>query len=293
MENKLISNYSRNEYSQNGEDGIIEYILNKLPIRDNWCVEFGAVDGIYLSNTFNLIKNKKYKAVLIEANKNKYKELRKNLSHFDCLLINKFINFEGTDSLDNTLAKTPITKDFDFLSIDIDGNDYWIFESLQYYKPKLICIEYNPSIPNDEDYIQKRDFTISRGSSAKSIVNLATEKKYHLISTTYSNLFFIHSDYYYLFNELNNKLNNLRDDNSIRIYAYVGYDGTIIYSKPLKLIWHNFIVEKDELQIIPSIIRKHPPDYNLIEKFIFFIFLFKRKPIEAIKRAIKVMKRLI
>ena len=48
------------------------------------------------------------------------------MSQFNFLLLNKFINFQGKDSLDNTLLKTLITRDFDFLSINIYGNDYWI-----------------------------------------------------------------------------------------------------------------------------------------------------------------------
>ena len=59
MEANKISNHSRNDYSQNGEDGIIEYILNKIPNRESWCVEFLAVNGLFLSNTFSLIENKR------------------------------------------------------------------------------------------------------------------------------------------------------------------------------------------------------------------------------------------
>jgi hypothetical protein len=48
----LFDNLKKNVYSQNGEDGIIDYILNKIPDKDNWCCEFGAWDGKYLSNTY-------------------------------------------------------------------------------------------------------------------------------------------------------------------------------------------------------------------------------------------------
>lgn len=75
-----LSDYSKKIYSQNGEDGIIDQILKMIPEnkKTNWCVEFGAWDGKHLSNTYNLIHNKNYSAVLIEGDQKKHKELVKN-----------------------------------------------------------------------------------------------------------------------------------------------------------------------------------------------------------------------
>ena len=57
----MFQKYKKNFYSQNGEDGIVLEILKrlKLNLRNKWCCEFGAWDGIHGSNTFNLIKKKK------------------------------------------------------------------------------------------------------------------------------------------------------------------------------------------------------------------------------------------
>jgi hypothetical protein len=66
--------YSKNIYSQNGEDGIIEELLKRLNITKGWVCEFGAWDGILLSNTFNLVKNG-FDAVFIEGDVNKYNDL--------------------------------------------------------------------------------------------------------------------------------------------------------------------------------------------------------------------------
>ncbi|MGA2435368.1 MAG: hypothetical protein ABSG25_08785, partial [Bryobacteraceae bacterium] len=77
--NKInLSNFKNNIYSQNGEDGIIEEILNIIPDKNKWCCEFGAWDGIFLSNTHNLIKNKDYSSIQIEADSTKYLELVNN-----------------------------------------------------------------------------------------------------------------------------------------------------------------------------------------------------------------------
>ena len=72
MKKGTLNNFSNQIYSQFGEDGILLEILSRLGDKnlDKWCVEFGARDGISDSNTFNLIKNHNYKAVLIEGDKN-------------------------------------------------------------------------------------------------------------------------------------------------------------------------------------------------------------------------------
>lgn len=75
-----LLDHQRNVYSQTGEDRVVEKILETLPQTDKWCVEFGAWDGLYLSNTRNLIETKGYSAVLIEADKNKFRDLQHNYS---------------------------------------------------------------------------------------------------------------------------------------------------------------------------------------------------------------------
>ena len=94
--------------------------------------------------------NKGWSGVLIEANKKKFRELQKTyLDVSKAVLINEFVNISGQNTLDEILSKTAIPKEFDFLSIDIDSTDYHIWESLEIYRPKLVVIEFNPSIPNN------------------------------------------------------------------------------------------------------------------------------------------------
>jgi len=284
MNNFLYSQFARNEYSQFGEDGILEKILEKIESKDGWCVEFGAWDGIHLSNTFNLIKNKGYRPVLIEADKKKFQDLQRNMAPFNAVLINEFVEFEGANTLDNILGRTSIPKNFDFLSIDIDGNDYWIFDSLVDYRPKVICIEYNPSIPNDVDYVQPRDFSVKRGAGAMSLCQLAKRKSYELIATTRCNLFFVDKELFHLFQVEDNKLTSLRDDSSCRIYAFVGYDGTIIYSKPIHFYWHDLDIKSEKHQWLPGFLRTFPSDYSAFQKILFVAYLTFREPLLAWRR---------
>ena len=66
-ESAYLQEFRRDVTSQYGEDGIIEKTLELLDEPTKWCVEFGAWDGRHLSNTYDLIVNKGYSAVMIEA----------------------------------------------------------------------------------------------------------------------------------------------------------------------------------------------------------------------------------
>jgi hypothetical protein len=187
----MLRTYAQNVTSQFGENGILEETLRRIGTQcstDNWCAEVGASDGIYLSNTYPLISQRAFSAVLIEANATKYRELCMNMVRGDVHKICEFVSFDGSSALDELLARTPIPRDFDLLSIDIDGCDYFIFESLTRFTPKVVCIEYNESIPNDVEFVQPKDMSIRQGASARSISRLAGRKGYTLVSATTANL---------------------------------------------------------------------------------------------------------
>ncbi|RZB36739.1 MAG: hypothetical protein SRB2_01818 [Desulfobacteraceae bacterium Eth-SRB2] len=149
-----LLDFKSDTYSQTGEDGIIKKILEIIPQNDKWCVDFGAWDGLYLSNTRNLIEAKCYSAILIEGNKIKFAELQKNYAqNKNVITINRFVGFENENNLDQILKMTPIQNDFDFLSIDIDGNDYHVWKAMSDYNPKIVCIEFNPTIPTEIEFI--------------------------------------------------------------------------------------------------------------------------------------------
>jgi hypothetical protein len=78
---KSLEEFRSNTYSQAGEDGLISEILSRISTSydiDHWCCEFGAWDGLYLSNTARLIREDKYNAILIEGDKKKLKDLQFN-----------------------------------------------------------------------------------------------------------------------------------------------------------------------------------------------------------------------
>ena len=273
MKRESLNNFSKKIYSQFGEDGILLEILNRLKNKnlDKWCVEFGAKDGISYSNTYNLIKHYNYNAVLIEGDKKYFKKLSKNLPQKNIIKINKFVNFSGPNNLDEILGSTVIPENFDILSIDIDGCDFYIFESLIKYKPKIVCIEFNHLIPNSIEFVQKKDFKIKQGSSAKSLIKLAGKKDYKLVGSSFSNLFFIDKEYFNLVTEKEVLLEDLIDDHEIKNFIFSSYDGTLHTTKPVKLGWHKIELKNEKIQILPKFLRHFPDDYNFFQKIIFLI----------------------
>ena len=248
-----LQKYSKNITSQYGEDGIIEQIFNFLPIqKDYWCVEFGAGDGVYLSNTYNLITNKGWNGLLIEGNSQKFPSLESTYeSNHKVHLLNKEVQYDGKNTLNNIFKNTPIPLKFDLLSIDVDGIDYHLWESLKNYKPKVIIIEFNPSIPSDISFVQSKDFNVNHGNSLNSIITLGKDKGYELIATTSSNGIFLDKEYFSLFNISNNSIENMWNTKPTPPRIFQLYDGTIVLSEDFKLIWHDTKVGRYDLQKLP------------------------------------------
>lgn len=178
-----------NIYSQYGEDGVLEYLLSNLNIELGECCEFG-MSGIKYSNTFNLVKNKNWHAVYIERAPHHLKNLKEIMNGYDVNLIDKSLEITGENNLDNILSTTKLKKDFDILSIDVDGIDYHIWDSLKNYIPKIVIIEINPFIKKDIEYINNGKLF---SSSFASVVKLGESKGYKLVCMT-GNLIFVKSE---------------------------------------------------------------------------------------------------
>jgi hypothetical protein len=283
--NTWLLDYKNNVYSQGGEDGIIQRMLEILPETDSWCVEFGALDGRYLSNTCNLIENKYFSAVLIEADKKKFQTLETQYSgNNNVTTLNQFVGFDASDSLDRILTETLIPTNFDLLSIDIDGNDYHVWQAFSVYQPKIVIVEFNPTIPTHVEYVQEANPNVSKGSSLKALVELGKSKGYELVSVLKVNAIFVKAEYFPLFEIANNSPAELRLDLSSITYLYVGYDGEIILDGKQTLPWHRMPINSRRLQMLPKMLRKFPGDYTLFQKVLFAGYLLVRNPREFKKQ---------
>lgn len=275
-----------------GEDGILEKILKTIPKNDKWCVEFGAWDGKFLSNTRNLIENQDYSAILIEGSKTKFKDLQKNyLKNSKVITINQFVGFNKKNNLDQILIDTPIPVDFDFLSIDIDGNDYHVWKTMSKYKPKIICIEFNPTIPTEIRFVQPPDPSVNQGASLLSLVELGKEKGYKLISVLPVNAFFVKSEYYPLFQIKNNSPELLRTNLNAITNLFIGYDGKVFLHGSKKLPWHDIELDESKFQPLPFFLRKYPGNYNTIEKILFAMYLLFINPVIFTTKAFHRLQR--
>jgi len=188
--------YNKNVHSQNGEDGILEELLLRLNITSGYVCEFGAWDGIHLSNTFSLVE-KGFSAVYIEGDSDKFKDLLVTQQKYPAITaINEYVDHikDSEKSLDAILKRTAIPLDFDIVSIDIDSFDYQIWKHFNEYAPKIVVIEINSSIdPKVINHIHTPG--VYSGTGFRPMYDLAIEKGYTLITHT-GNMIFVKDEYY-------------------------------------------------------------------------------------------------
>ena len=110
---KLLS-HRKIFFSQQGEDGLLAFVLSKIPDKTGWCVEFGAWDGKSESNTYYFISQQSYHGVMIEADPLKYNLLCENMKAYDTICVNAFVRPEGENKLDNILSLTSYSKTIRF-----------------------------------------------------------------------------------------------------------------------------------------------------------------------------------
>jgi len=268
-----LLDYQRNVYSQFGEDGIIEKIVNTIPDDEKWCVEFGAWDGLHLTNTRNLIESRGFSAILIEANKSRCADLQKNYSDNEKVItVNQFVGFDADDGLDDILKKTPIPRDFTLLSIDIDGNDYHVWEAVASYQPKVVVIEFNPTFPVGIEFVQPKNQHINQGSSLSALIKLANKKGYELIAVLPINAFFVKKEFYPLFKIESNDPATLNENAEYITYLSIGYDGTVFLNGSRKLLWHGINISESEVQVLPKLLRKFSGNYSFLQRSIFWLY---------------------
>ncbi len=188
-----LRNFKKNVYSQNGEDGVINEICRRLNMSNGEFVEFGAMDGKKLSNTYNLLSNN-WTGVYIEGDDSAYEDLLKTKNSFPNQIqtIHSYVDYQGNKTLDKLLAGTSISKNFELLSIDIDSYDWQVWYSLKNYFPKIVIIEINSSIQPGILKIHG-DNSLSGikalGSSFSSTLALGKRKGYSLICHTGNMIF--------------------------------------------------------------------------------------------------------
>lgn len=191
-----------NVHSQSGEDGIISYIFDKIGVERGNFIEFGAWDGRHLSNCLNLV-NKGWSGIYIESDESRYRDLVGSFGGVEGITcVNKLVSFLEHDNLDTIIEECGHpNRDFDFVSIDVDGLDYWILEAYNRHLPKVICIEGNSGHHPLYDQIIPMEVAKNNvGQSLKVISDLGVKKGYFTLCYT-GNIFLVKNQYLDLFKE--------------------------------------------------------------------------------------------
>ena len=181
---KNIQDYEFKVFSQNGEDGIIQFLIQNTEIKNKIFVEFG-VETYKEANTKFLLLNNGWSGLIIDGDNG---------------------NFITKDNINEIIKSAGIEGEIGLLSVDIDGNDYWVFENIDCINPQILIMEYNSmfgdthkiSVPYDENFVrsQKHYSNLYYGASIAALCDIANKKGYDLVGSNSfgNNLFFIRHD---------------------------------------------------------------------------------------------------
>ena len=182
------------DFSQNGESKILQGIFEQIGTLEKFAVEFGASDGYWLSNIRMFIDYLDWRSLQFEC----CTELKNNVKK----------EFITKDNINEIFSKHNVPKKFDLLSIDIDGNDYWVWKELN-YEPSVVIIEYNSNFGHGESYALTynpgHNFHIDGNAYSASLtafLKLSESKGYFLhdeINST--NLIFVKNEFKDILNE--------------------------------------------------------------------------------------------
>lgn len=174
-----LESSASSSFSQGGEDGVLLRLFEQIGIRSRYFVEFGAWDGVTLSNTANLRLNHGWSGLLMESS-----------DRADGVLVQReHVDAENVEAL---FRRYGVPRDFDLLSIDIDGNDYWVWKAIQSFSPRVVIVEYNiffmpeiaKTIAYDPDHCWDRErYGLYHGASLAALEKLGREKGYALAYT--------------------------------------------------------------------------------------------------------------
>ena len=186
--------------SQNGEDGLLKFIFDKIGTTNKYYIEFGAGDGTWLSNAYYFRVMENWNGLLLEGNEKEVKKGKRDNKELN--LHCEMITHTNINSL---FQKYNVPKHFDLLSLDIDSFDYWVWKGLTEYNPNVVIIETNNGLPNNIPLILSLNGSPSIqqwkfGANLLAMYDLAKEKGYEFVTTVRWNAVFVKKN---LFHKLN------------------------------------------------------------------------------------------
>lgn len=206
---KSIISTNLNDYefritSQVGDDGIIQFLVSNLEIENKTFVEFG-VENYTESNTRFLLMKDNWTGLVIDGSSANIKSIKKDTRLYSMYDLRAVCAFITKDNINSLIENSGISGEIGLLSIDIDGNDYWVWQSISVINPIIVIVEYNAlfgknlySIPYEEDFIwHKKHYShLYWGASLTALNYLAEKKGYSFVgcNQTGINAYFVRND---------------------------------------------------------------------------------------------------
>ncbi|HPY76044.1 MAG TPA: hypothetical protein PLB63_11640 [Planctomycetota bacterium] len=191
-------------FSQWGDDGIIQFLINYLDISNQFFIEFG-VENYKEANTRFLMMNNNWSGLIIDGSEKNIQFVKsmKWYHYYDLIALHEFVTCENINKI---LDENNIHGEIGLLHIDIDGNDYWIWKTINTISPVIVIVEYNSLFGSDKHWTIPYNPTFDRtkahpsnlyyGASISALCQLANEKGYAFIGSNSNgnNAYFIRND---------------------------------------------------------------------------------------------------
>jgi len=200
---KLLTPYGYSAFSQNDEDGMIQELFKRIGTTNRFFFEFGCGNGLESNSTYLLFTG--WSGVWLDGSSKKLHAAQKQFASYAKAGRIKIRHaFITAENIHDVIKELGILPEPDLLSIDIDGNDYWVWKALELegIRPRVVIIEYNATFRPPHKVVQT--YNPARlyrgdnyyGSSLKALEELGRAKGYALVGCSYSgiNAFFVRTD---------------------------------------------------------------------------------------------------
>jgi hypothetical protein len=198
-------------FSQFDEDGIIQFLINHVEIKNQTFIEFG-VEHYEESNTRFLLMNDNWQGLVMDGSEENVDYIKNDRvsRKYD---LQSYCEFITKDNINELIRRAGFDPDLGLLSVDIDGNDYWVWEAINSIQPRIVISEYNSvlgldpvSIPYQADFFRTKAHysNLYYGCSLSALTHLAGKKGYVFVGSNLrgNNAFFIRKDLAGSFREL-------------------------------------------------------------------------------------------
>lgn len=199
-----LDRYEFQVYSQWGEDGILQYLLQQVPVTRRTFIEFGCSDYLE-ANTRFLLRLQNWRGLVIDGDAANIARIRESQLYWqhDLTAVQSFID---TMNINSIIESYGFDGEIGLLSIDIDGNDYWVWEAITAVSPAIVVVEYNArfgcerrvTVPYAPDFnrFQAHYSGIYYGASLAALVSLAHRKEFAFVgcNSAGNNAFFVRSN---------------------------------------------------------------------------------------------------